>query len=285
VKDICSIYVPQSSFDAWPLVSTASGTLGIRDDRAFCCPVGASCLAIGNADAQYRKLLQYGVAGLILADAHDLLPFLFPFLAPLFLQLFDAVGHAARGLAAADIQAAAILFGEALLDDPHHRARVELAAFEDDLPVLHQRFGRAVDGVAHHRVEHDARAHVDCDFPRGGKAFGAFGPAQRVEGGVACADRRCRHLDAAAAGKIGDEAALLKLGQAIPALCLARDGDEGEGRGKPGVVVALLNRAAGLALGVRDRGDGGSGWRAVGGGVRGLNRFFHGLVNNPYGFL
>src|SRR3546814_13687617 len=82
-----------------------------------------------------------------------------------------------------------ILFGKALLDDPHHRARVELAAFEDDLPVLAERLRYAVDRMFEQHVEHAARAHLDRRVPRGGEAFGAGALAQLLERRAAVADR------------------------------------------------------------------------------------------------
>ena len=61
--------------------------------------------------------------------------FRLPFRAPLLLQPFYAVRHAVRG-GACNIQTAAILFWKALLHDPHHRAGIVFAAFEDDFAVL-----------------------------------------------------------------------------------------------------------------------------------------------------
>src|SRR3546814_10455226 len=95
---------------------------------------------------------------------------LLPLLPPAVAQLLEAVGQAVRRRAIA-FEAAAILFGKALLDDPHHRARVELAAFEDDLPVLAERLRYAVDRMFEQHVEHAARAHLDRRVPRGGEAL------------------------------------------------------------------------------------------------------------------
>ena len=63
---------------------------------------------------------------------------------------------------------------------PDHCAVVVFAAFGDDLSVLNNRFGCAVNGVFHQRVEHAARADLTRGLPRGGEAFGARTAAQAV---------------------------------------------------------------------------------------------------------
>ena len=148
-----------------------------------------------------------------------------PLALPFGFQLSHRVAHAVHFHQPGG---AAILFGEALADDPHHRSVVETAAFGDDLAALDDRFRRAVDGVFDQRVEHAARADLDCNLPRGGKAFRALAAAQIVHRAGAGADGFRRHCHAAAVGEILDEGFLFHRGQAVPALCRARDGGEGE---------------------------------------------------------
>ena len=87
---------------------------------------------------------------------------------------------------------------------------------------------RAVDGVFHQQVEHAASTSLYRDVPRGGKAFCAFCLAELIQRAVAGADRFGGHLDAAAARQIVDEDTLFGRRDAVPALCLARDGGEGQ---------------------------------------------------------
>ncbi len=120
------------------------------------------------------------------------------------------------------------LVGEAVGDDPLHGAVVVAAAFEDDLSVLAERFGRAVDGVFGEKIQHAARTRLYRAVPGGGELLGTGGAAELVPGGGGVAGGARGHRHAAAGGKMGDKGALLVRVEARDAPRLARHRGEGE---------------------------------------------------------